>query len=419
LAPRQIRPDQIAEVLPPGGLTWLQACSGESPLIRDGIVTAGEALGAMTFTGIFVPGLNRVDYVLGSGRRVKTFFMTSELACAPDQVEFLPLCYRDILAVLRATPIDAALLSVSPPDENGMCSFGPVVDFLVELWPKIPVRVAHINPQMPRTVGYHGVPFLELTAFIQGETELPVSAAGRDEVADKIGAMVAGLVPDGSTLQAGLGRIPETALASLRNHRELAIHSGLIGDSVVDLLQAGALRARDPIAAGVAIGTRRLYDAISDKAFCFQPASYTHSHRVLSRIDNLYTINSAIEVDLFGQAFSELRPTGFVSGPGGASDFAAGARGGGGLRIVALPATAGRGITTRIVAPGKGSGPVSLGRFEIDVVATEFGIADLRGEGYEGRAEALMAIAAPRHQASLAMAWREWRGAAWRGADGQ
>jgi acyl-CoA hydrolase len=267
---------------------------------------------------------------------------------------------------------------------------------------------------MPRTCGYHGIPFVELTAFIEGETELPLSAAGRDEVADKIGAVVAGLVPDGTTVQAGLGRIPETALTSLRDHRELAIHSGLIGDSAVDLLQAGALRAPDPIAAGVAIGTRRLYDAISDKAFCFQPASYTHAHRVLSQIDKLYTINSAIEVDLFGQAFSELRPTGFVSGPGGASDFAAGARGGTGLRIVALPATADRGLTTRIVAPGKGSGPVSLGRFEIDIVVTEFGTADLRSKGYDGRAEALMAIAAPRHQADLATAWSEWRSAAGR-----
>ena len=412
MAPRHIRPDQIAEVLPAGGLTWLQACSGKSPLIRDGLVAAGEALGAMTFTGIFVPGLNRVNYALRGARRVRTFFMTPELACAPDRVEFLPLCYRDILAVLRATPIDAALLSVSPPDEQGTCSFGPVVDFLVELWSKIPVRIAHINPQMPRTVGYQGIPFLELTAFIDGETELPLSAAGGDEVADKIGPVVASLVPERTTVQAGLGRIPETALASLRNHRELAVHSGLIGDSVVDLLQAGALRARDPIAAGVAIGTRRLYDAISDKAFCFRPASYTHSHRVLSQIDNLYTINSAIEVDLFGQAFSELRPTGFVSGPGGASDFAAGARGGGGLRIVALPATADRGVTTRIIAPGTGSGPVSLGQFDTDVVVTEFGTADLRGKGYDERAEDLMAIAAPRHQASLAMAWRDWRNAA-------
>jgi hypothetical protein len=120
LAPRRIRPDQLAEVLPGGGLTWLQAGSSESPLIRDGVIAASDALGAMTFTGIFVPGLNRLDYAVAGRRRVKTFFMTPELARAVDRVEFLPLCYRDILAALRAFRIDAALFSVSPPDENDL-----------------------------------------------------------------------------------------------------------------------------------------------------------------------------------------------------------------------------------------------------------------------------------------------------------
>jgi acyl-CoA hydrolase len=409
LAPRRIRPDQLAEVLPAGGLTWLQAGSSESPLIRDSLVAAGDALDAMTFTGIFVPGLNRIDYAVTGRRRVKTFFMTRELASAADRVEFLPLCYRDILAALRASRIDAALFSLSPPGENGMCSFGPVVDFLVELWPKIPVRIAHINPQMPRTSGYAGIPFSELTAFIEGATELPVSVAGTDEAGDKIGAGVASLIPDGATVQAGLGRIPETAVASLRNHRGLAIHTGLIGDAAVDLLAAGALRADSPVTTGAAIGTQHLYDAISDPAFCFRPASYTHSHRIISQIDNLYTINSALEVDLFGQAFSELRPGGFVSGPGGGSDFAAGARGGGGLRIVPLPATLEQGGATRIVAPGTASGPMSLGRFDIDVVVTEFGVARLRGKGHDDRAEALIAVAAPAHRAALSAAWRAWR----------
>jgi len=409
LAPRRIRPDQLAEVLPAGGVTWLQGSSGESKLIRDGLVAAGDALGDMTFTGIFVPGLNRLDYALTGNRRVKTFFMTPELAQGGDRVEFLPLCYRDILSVLRALRIDAALTSLSPPDDDGLCSFGPAVDFLVELWPKIPLRVAHINPKMPRTRGYRGIPFAELTAFIEGEAELPASVPGADDVADRIGTAVADLIPDRATVQAGLGRIPETAVAFLHGRRELAIHSGLVGDSVVALLEAGALRPRAPITTGVAIGTRRLYDVIGGEAFRFMPASYTHSHRVVSAIDNLFTINSALEVDLFGQAFSEVRPGGLVSGPGGGSDFAAGARGGGGLRIVALPATLDKGAVTRIVGPGNGSGPMSLGRFDIDVVVTEFGAAHLRGKGYDQRADALTAVAAPHHRAALAAAWQAWR----------
>lgn len=409
VAPRRIRPEELAEILPAGGLTWLQGCSAESPLIRDSLVAAGDALGAMAFTGIFIPGLNRLDYALTGQRRVKTFFMTAEFARAADRVEFLPLCYRDILFVLQASRIDAALMSVSPPDESGTCSFGPVVDFLVELWPKIPLRIAHINPRMPRTRGYAGIPFSELTAVIEGEAELPASVAGADEAAGKIGAAVASLVPDGATVQAGLGRIPETAVAALRQRRGLAIHSGLIGDSVIDLLEAGALRASEPVTTGLAIGTRRLYDAISANPFRFRPASYTHSHRVISRIENFYTINSALEVDLFGQAFSELRPGGLVSGPGGGSDFAAGGRGGTGLRIVALPATMDNGSVSRIVGPGKGSGPVALGRFDTDAVVTEFGVAHLRGKSYDGRAQALMAVAAPNHRRKLAEAWDEWR----------
>jgi acyl-CoA hydrolase len=409
MAPRQIRPDQLAQILPPGGLTWLQACSAESPLIRGGLISAGDSLGAMTFTGIFVPGLNRVDYALTGVGRVKTFFMTPELSQARDRVEFLPLCYRDILATLRSLKFDAALTAVSLPDEKGFCSFGPVADFLVDLWRRIPLRVAHINPRIPRTTGEAGIPFAELTAVIEGDAELPVSSVGRDEASDKIGTFVSELVPDGATIQAGLGRIPETAVASLHSHRGLSIHSGLVGDSALDLLAAGTLReGRGVVTAGVAIGSRRLYDAIGDEAFCFRSVSHTHSLRVLGRIDNLFTINSAIEVDLFGQAYSELTPRGLVSGPGGASDFAAGARDGGGLRIVALPATAEKGLTSRIVGPGA-AGPMALGRFDIDVVVTEFGAADLRGRGHDERAEALMAIAAPSHQAMLSAAWREWR----------
>ncbi|HEU0222605.1 MAG TPA: acetyl-CoA hydrolase/transferase C-terminal domain-containing protein, partial [Paracoccaceae bacterium] len=364
-----------------------------------------ERLGDMTFTGIFVPGLNRPGELMTAGFRVQTFFMMPEFAGQPDRVTFLPLCYRDILALLRASRIDAALLSLSPPDAAGLCSFGSVTDFMAELWPQIPVRIAHINPRLPRTRGCPGIPFAEVTAVLEGEEELPGSAPGRDEVSERIGRHAAGLVPDGATLQCGLGRVPETALSMLGSHRGLKIHSGLIGDSALDLLEAGALAAGTPVTAGVAIGTRRLYDAIGGEAFRFRPVSYTHSLRVLSGIERLVTINSAIEVDLVGQAYAEHTSRGYFSGPGGASDFAAGARAPGSCRIVVLPSTGGHGKASRIIGPGEAAGPVSLGRFDIDFVVTEHGIADLRWKTHDQRAEALIALADPAHRARLQEAW--------------
>lgn len=407
MAPRTIRPDQLAEILPAGGLTWLQGCSAESQRIREALVAAGDGLGDMIFTGIFVPGLNRIDYAVSGSRRARTFFMTPELARAGDRVEFLPLNYRDILAHLGSVRIDAALFMVSPPDGNGMCSFGPVVDYLADLWPAIPLKIAHINPAMAATHGHVGIPYSDLTAVLEGEEKLPMSAAGSDETSVRIGRHVAGIIADGSIVQAGLGRVPEAAVAALGNHRNLSIHSGLIGDSALDLLEAGALKPGPAIVAGVAIGTQRLYDAIGSEAFAFRPVSHTHSLAVLAGLKDFVAINSAFEVDLFGQAYAEMTSKGFLSGPGGASDFAVGGRANGGLRIVALPSCAG--ATSRIVGPGEASGMVSLGRFDIDIVVTEHGLADLRGKSHERRAEALLDVAAPQHRDRLADAWTNWR----------
>lgn len=409
MAPRHIRSDQLADLLPASGLVWLQGCSTESALIRDGLLAAGERLSGLTLTGIFLPGLNRVDYAAAGSRRVRTYFMTPELKRAGERVEFLPFCYRDVLAHLRASTIDAALFSVSPPDENGLCSFGPSVDFLADLWRHIPLRIAHINPRLPRTHGPTAIPYAELSAAIEGEQDLPTSNAGSDAAAERIGETVAALIPDGATVQAGLGRTPEAAVSALRHHRRLAIHSGLIGDSTLRLLEAGALRSGHPVTVGLAVGTRALYDAVSAPEFQFHPVSHTHATNVLAGIPQLVTINSAIEVDLFGQAYAELTPKGFASGPGGAFDFAAGARAGNGLRILVLPATADRGAISRLVGPGGGSGLVSIGRFDTDIVVTEFGAADLRHKSHDRRAEALIGIAAPDHRAALAESWDQWR----------
>ena len=382
MAPRRISADDLATVLPAEGLVWLGACSAESDAFRAGL--KGTSLPSLTFTGIFVPGLNRLDYVVATGVRVKTFFMTPELA-ASSCAEFLPLCYRDIGAFLASHTPDVALVMLAPPDADGLCSFGPVTDFIADLWQGIPTLVAHINPRLTPTRGTAGIPFDRLTAIIEAEQELPESDPGIDATAARIAAHVEALVPDGATLQAGLGRVPEAVLRGLTGKRGLAIHSGLIGDSTLDLLEAGALRDAAPITAGVAIGTRRLYDAVGGSAFQFRPPSFTHDLRTLTAIERLVTVNSAIEVDLDGQALAEATAKGLVSGPGGASDFAAGARAAGGLRLVVLPATAAGGKVSRIVRPGEAVGPISLGRFDTDIVVTEYGIADLRIQSTAGR----------------------------------
>ncbi len=401
MAPARIRPEQLPDHLPVTGTIWLHASSGDSTVLRGGLLQAGQDLSGLTFTGIFVPGLNPMAPLLQAGARFRTYFMLPEMLAHPGQVDFLPLPYRDIRRDLALNPPQAALFMVSPPDASGQCSFGPVNDFLADIWESIPIRIAHVNPRLPRTQG-RSIPFDALTAVIEADGELPESDPGTDATSQTIAGLAAEIIPHGATVQAGLGRVPEAVLRGLTSHRDLAIHSGLIGDSTLNLLEAGALRARAPITAGVAIGTRRLYDAASDPAFRFAPPSVTHDLRTIAAIDRFVTVNSAIEVDLAGQAYAEATPKGYLSGPGGASDFAAGARGLDGLRIVALPATAAKGTVSRIVGMGAATGPVSLGRFDIDVVITEFGRADLRGLGHEGRRAALIAIAAPEHRDALA-----------------
>ena len=397
--PETISPGDLGRHLPESGLCWITGCSAESQAFREGL--AGLSRPDLTFTGIFVPGLNKPSYLLDTGARLTTFFMLPELAGKPG-VEFLPLSYRDIRAWFAANPPQAALAMVSPPGPDGRCSFGSVTDFIVDMWERIPVLIAHVNPAMPATRGTPGIPLERFAAVMEVKHPLVESDPGLDEAAIRIARHAATVIPDGVTIQAGVGRVPEAVLRGLTEKRGLAIHSGLIGDSTLHLLRSGALRADNPVTAGVAIGTRALYDAISDPEFTFRPPSFTHDIAVLSRIDGFVTVNSAIEVDLEGQAHAEATSGGYISGPGGASDFAAGARGKGGLRMVVLPSTAAKGAVSRIVNVSDATGPVSLGRFDIDLVVTEHGIADLRGKSRDARRSALIAVADPSHRGALA-----------------
>lgn len=397
--PPVLPPERCHALLPPGGLVWLQECSAASPLLHR-VIAARDGPPGLTVTGIFVPGLNRLAPLAGNGRRIRTVLAAPD---AGEDTEFLPLTYRDMWHRLDRQPPDAALFAVSPPDNDGMCSFGTVCDVLPALWPRIPVRIAQINPAMPRTRGAARIPYRALTAVIEGETPLPEQVPKPSPLADRAAQHLAPLVPDGAVLQIGLGQMPEGVLRGLRGHRNLRIHSGLIGDAVLDLMEAGALATGRPVDVGVAIGSRRLYDAVAQEAFRFRPIPFTHDRLRMAGLGRFVTVNSAQQVDLFGQAHSEAAGGRFVSGVGGAADFAAGAAlAAGGLRVIVLQASRGPGKPGRIVPAGAGEGPVTLSRHDLDVVVTEHGAADLRGLTHHQRAERLIAIAAPEDRAGLA-----------------
>lgn len=406
MAPRRLDPENLAAALPAGGRTLVLAAAGELLVLADAVLRAGDAIGSMTFTGIFIPGVNSRSYLANRKCRVETFFLTPQLKAAGQATSFLPLCYSQILERLRTIPLDAALFMATPPNAEGNCSFGPNVDFLAELWPKIPVRIAHINPRLPRVAGPCEIPFSELTAYFEGEQELLGYAESADDpVSMAVAEHVASFIGDGAAIQTGLGKIPTAALRALRNRRNLRIHSGLIGEAVVDLEDAGALAPGVSVTGGVAIGSRRLYDRVGGGGYRFHPVSFTHSPRAIMGLDKFVSVNSALEVDLFGQAYAEFGPGGLMSGPGGATDFARAAWAAGGLKIVALAASAAKGKISRIVAPGTSLGPVSLGRMDTDIVVTEYGAADLRGLDHHQRSRKLIAIAPPAHREALAQQW--------------
>ncbi len=404
MAPRFLRSGGLPAVLPPGGLALVSSCSAESDVLIAEVAAAGAALGHRTFSGIFVPGLNRATWRAGPESNVLTFFQTPELRREGPRSRFLPLCYQDILRLYRAHAPDAALFMCSPPDADGNCSFGAETAFIAALWRDIPVRIAHINSAMPRTAGDPGIPFSALTGWFEAEQPLRTMHSAGDATSSAIAAQIVPLIPHGATLQAGLGKIPDAVLRALGNHRDLRLHTGLIGDGALELVRSGAMAPGRSALVGVAIGSTALYAGLDDPHFRFCPVTVTHDPATLAAIECFVTINSAMEVDLYGQVHAEASARGFQSGPGGASDYARGARTGG-LRIIALPATAGG--VSRIVAAGAGHGPVSLSRFDVDVVVTEHGVADLRNLGHAERAAALIAIAAPGHRETLARHWRD------------
>jgi len=328
------------------------------------------------------------------------------------RADFTPIFLSDIPSLFTSgrVPLDAALMQLSPPDKHGYCTVGTSADTAVAAAQSARMIIAEINEQMPRTHGNTLLHISEIAAFTRTSRQLPSHPpAAPSEAESAIGEHIARLVPDGATLQMGIGAIPDAVLSRLFDKHDLGVHTEMFSDRVVDLAEAGVITNRRKkvhpgrITTSFVSGSKRLYDFVDDNPFVeFYPADHTNDTAVIRKNSNVVAVNSAIEVDLSGQVVADSIGFRMYSGIGGQMDFMRGAAlSPGGVPIIALPSTAAGGKVSRIVTALKPGAGVVTTRGHVHWVVTEYGAVDLWGCSLRERAEALVSIAHPDFRAEL------------------
>ena len=403
----------VLALLKPGFTVYVPGMSGESLVFWDALKAHPELAAGVRFVGVHFPGINRSNYLaLHPTARQRSYFMLSGLRAGfvDGRAELIPVDYPGAFRDLSRLDIDVALVQVSTADERGRCSLGVSYDFLPAVWSRARLKLGHINPRLPRTRGSFSLPSGGFDASFESEADpLHFDAGAADPAIQGHARRVAELVRDGDTLQFGVGRLQSGVLSALTGHRHLRVYSGMVSTPITALIDAGVIAGDDSIEAGVALGDASFYKRIGeDRSFYFRSVDETHDVCRIASIQNFCAINSAVEVDLFGQVNADRAKGRLLAGVGGMPAFAAGARRSvGGRSIIALPATTEDGLVSRIVPALSANGLTALPRCEADFVVTEHGIAALRGLSVHARARALIAVAAPRFQHSLSTAWHE------------
>jgi 4-hydroxybutyrate CoA-transferase len=329
-----------------------------------------------------------------------------------DRADFVPIFLSDIpgLFLTGAVPVDVAILQLSPPDRHGMCSLGTSCDAAKAAADMARIVIAEINEQMPRTHGNNVIPLERVHAFVATDRALfEHHPEPETEIEARIGEIVAGLVEDGSTLQMGIGGIPDAVLARLHGKHDLGVHTEMFSDRVIDLIESGAVTNRHKaIGQGRIItsfinGTRRLFDFVDDNPMvAFHPCDWTNDTAVIRKNPKVVAINSAIQIDLTGQVCADSIGHRIFSGIGGQMDFIRGAAlSRGGKPIIALPSTAAGGKISRLVPELNAGAGVVTTRGHVHWVVTEYGAVNLHGKSIRERREALLSIAHPDFRAEL------------------
>ncbi len=362
--------------------------------IGDDLFTPERMGGSFFVNSLFVSGNVRAIVNSASGEYVPVFL--SEI----------PLLFRN-----KVLPLDVALIHVSPPDRHGYCSLGTSVDTVRAAIAAARYVIAQVNPRMPRTHGDGIIAVSAIDALVETDEALPEVIYGKvhDPATQAIGRYIAALIEDGSTLQMGIGAIPDAVLSCLGGHKGLGIHTEMFSDGVIPLVKSGVItneyktKHRGKTVTGFVLGSRALYDFVDDNPqVAFLDIDYVNDTRVIRSNPKVVAINSAIEIDLTGQVCSDSIGTYQYSGVGGQMDFIRGAAlSAGGKPVIALKSVTDNGQSKIVPFLRQGAGVVTT-RAHVHYVVTEFGVAYLFGKNLQQRAEALLSIAHPQHRESLA-----------------
>jgi 4-hydroxybutyrate CoA-transferase len=384
--------------------TLVEALMRRGPYVQDVEIVHMMTMGAAPYVAPEMAGHFRHNAMFIGGNVRE--------AINEGRADYTPIYLSEIEELFEsgAMPIDVALLQLSPPDSHGFCSFGVGVDTSLTAAKCARYVVAQINDQMPRTYGDSFIHVTDLDAIVNSSR--PLCAMKQPQITDMhraIARNVADLIEDGAVLQTGIGGIPDAVLPFLMDRKDLAVHSELVSNGVIPLIEAGVITGARKnfkprkIILGFAIGTKQLFDFVDNNPiFEFHPTAYTNDPGHIARNDNMVAINSALQIDLTGQVCSDSIGSQFYSGIGGQVDFIRGAsRSKGGKSIIAISSTAKDGAISRIVpmlSPGAG---VVTSRGLIRYVVTEYGVAYLHGKTIRQRAQALIDIAHPQFREEL------------------
>jgi acetyl-CoA hydrolase len=383
--------------------TVLAALVKHAPNLKDVEIAQALTVGAADYVSPEMEGHLRVNTLFISAN-IRKAVQEGRADFTPVLLSEFPLMFKN-----KILPIDIALVHLSPPDEHGFCSFGIETGLTKSAAESAKVIIAEVNQQMPRLLGDSFIHVSRINHIVPVDyqlSEMTMGGEGGDEVTEKIAGFIADMIPDGATMQMGIGAIPDAVLKYLYHKKDLGIHTELFSDGVIDLVEAGVLtNARKTlhpgkIVAGFVIGSRRLYQWSDDNPLIeLHPTEYINDPFVIAQNERMVAINSALEVDLTGQVCAESIGPKLYSGVGGQIDFIYGAsRSKGGVPIIALPSTTTMRdgtVITRIVSMLKRGAGVVTSRNHVRFVVTEFGVAELYGKSIRQRAQALINVAHP------------------------